>query len=74
MITKLPVVRSTRGTQHAVWADGHSTAGSLLGCYTLCGLRVGSVGQWPEQTKRFVTCGNCKRIIEALRRDHRLCA
>ena len=62
MDTNLPVVKSPTGTAHAVWAAGHAEDGSLFGFYTLCGHYIGIVAQWPEQTERTITCGNCQRI------------
>jgi hypothetical protein len=60
--TDLPVVKSRTGKTHAVYASGHAEDGSLFGFYTLCGLYIGIVDQWPEQPERTISCGNCQRI------------
>jgi hypothetical protein len=63
--TSLPVIVTSSGTRHAVWANGGATDGSLYGSYTLCGLAVRLF--WREAQLRKVTCGRCQRSLALLR-------
>lgn len=67
-VTSLPVVRrKNRSTQHAVWADGSSADGSLVGFSTLCGLQITT--RWAEVEPREVSCLNCLRCLKSIRVD-----
>lgn len=64
--TTLPVVQSTTGTTHAVWATGSSLDGGIVGFYTLCGHEVKT---WSEVEERVVTCGTCERLLETMKHE-----